>query len=43
MVPEESRLLRAAGFAMLRAPDTVAAMRFGLHGGGHGHPTSSTL
>ena len=38
LVPEESRLLRAAGFAMLRAPGAVAAMRFGLHGGGHGHP-----
>ena len=38
MIPEESRLLRASGFAMLRANGTVAAMRFGLHGGGHGHP-----
>lgn len=38
-IPEESSLLRAAGFAVLRAAGpTVAAMRFGLHGGGHGHP-----
>ena len=38
LVPEESRILRAAGFALLRARGTVAAMRFGMHGGGHGHP-----
>jgi len=43
MVPEESRLLRASGFAMLRAPGTVAAMRFGMHGGGHGHPDKLNL
>ncbi|MCX6630570.1 MAG: heparinase II/III family protein [Candidatus Solibacter sp.] len=43
MVPEESRLLRASGFAMLRAPGAAAAMRFGMHGGGHGHPDKLNL
>jgi hypothetical protein len=38
MIPEESVLLKAAGFAMLRAKGTSVAMRFGSHGGGHGHP-----
>jgi hypothetical protein len=42
-VPEESRLLRASGFAMLRARGAVAAIRFGLHGGGHGHPDKLNL
>ncbi|MEO8369907.1 MAG: heparinase II/III family protein [Candidatus Solibacter sp.] len=43
MVPEESRLLKASGFAMLRSPNAVAAMRFGMHGGGHGHPDKLNL
>jgi len=38
LIPEESVLLKAAGFAMLRAPATAVAVRFGMHGGGHGHP-----
>ena len=37
-IPETSVLLRAAGFAMLRSGGTAVATRFGLHGGGHGHP-----
>ncbi|MCC6383519.1 MAG: heparinase II/III family protein, partial [Dehalococcoidia bacterium] len=37
-IPQRSSLLQSAGFAMLRAPGAQAAMRFGLHGGGHGHP-----
>jgi hypothetical protein len=37
-IPEESVLLKAAGFAMLRAKGTSVAMRYGTHGGGHGHP-----
>src|SRR5664279_4287763 len=28
---------------MLRAPGAVAAMRFGMHGGGHGHPDKLNL
>ncbi len=39
MIPEESVLLQDAGFAMLRAPGPLSvAVRFGRHGGGHGHP-----
>ena len=38
MIPEESTLLRAAGYAMLRAQGIAVAKRFGMHGGGHGHP-----
>jgi hypothetical protein len=38
MIPQESVLLRAAGFAMLRAGGMTVAVRFGQHGGGHGHP-----
>jgi hypothetical protein len=37
-IPQDSVLLKSAGFAMLRAGGTSVAMRFGLHGGGHGHP-----
>ena len=37
IVPSESVLFRSAGVAMLRQQGTTAAMRFGLHGGGHGH------
>jgi hypothetical protein len=43
MIPEESVLMRAAGFAMLRAPGMAAAVRFGMHGGGHGHPDKLNL
>jgi oligo-alginate lyase len=43
MIPEASSLLKAAGFAVLRAPGTAAAMRFGTHGGGHGHPDKLNL
>ena len=38
MVPERSVLLGAAGYAVLRSPGTAVAVRFGMHGGGHGHP-----
>lgn len=39
MVPEDSVLLQDAGFAILRAPGPLSvAVRFGRHGGGHGHP-----
>jgi len=38
MVPAESVLLAHAGYAVLRSPAMVAAVRFGMHGGGHGHP-----
>ena len=37
-VPAESRVLREIGFAVLRSPRLTAAVRFGTHGGGHGHP-----
>lgn len=38
MVPAASALLRDAGYAMLRSPLVTVAVRFGKHGGGHGHP-----
>jgi hypothetical protein len=39
MIPADSALLKDAGFAMLRAPGPLSvAVRFGRHGGGHGHP-----
>jgi oligo-alginate lyase len=43
MVPQRSSLLRSGGFAMLRAPEAWAAIRFGMHGGGHGHPDKLNL
>jgi hypothetical protein len=43
MIPEESVLMKAAGFAMLRAGGTAAAVRYGMHGGGHGHPDKLNL
>jgi hypothetical protein len=43
MIPETSSLLKEAGFAMLRGGGTAAAMRFGMHGGGHGHPDKLNL
>ena len=38
MIPQQSVLMRAAGYAMLRSPAMTVAARFGMHGGGHGHP-----
>ena len=38
VAPEASILLRDAGYAALRSPLVTAAVRFGMHGGGHGHP-----
>ena len=43
MVPEASSLMRDAGFAVLRGGGTAAAVRFGRHGGGHGHPDKLNL
>jgi len=43
MIPVESSLLREAGFAVLRAGGNAAAIRFGMHGGGHGHPDKLNL
>ncbi|MBI4873479.1 MAG: heparinase II/III family protein, partial [Acidobacteria bacterium] len=43
MIPESSVLMKAAGFAMLRAGGTAASLRFGAHGGGHGHPDKLNL
>jgi hypothetical protein len=37
-IPTASVLLKSAGFAMLRANGNAVAVRFGKHGGGHGHP-----
>jgi oligo-alginate lyase len=42
-VPLASTLLRDAGFAVLRVGGTAAAVRFGRHGGGHGHPDQLNL
>jgi hypothetical protein len=38
VVGETSALLPSAGYAVLRAGRTAVATRFGMHGGGHGHP-----
>jgi hypothetical protein len=39
LIPPESALLESAGVALLRAAGpTAVAVRFGRHGGGHGHP-----
>ena len=38
VIPKTSVLLRDAGFAVLRTPCVSVAVRFGKHGGGHGHP-----
>ncbi len=38
LIPTVSVLLKEAGYAMLRSPQLTAAVRFGLHGLGHGHP-----
>jgi hypothetical protein len=37
-VPKTSIVFQKAGFAALRSPQITVAVRFGLHGGGHGHP-----
>jgi hypothetical protein len=37
-IPRTSTVFRKSGFAALRSPDVTVAVRFGLHGGGHGHP-----
>jgi oligo-alginate lyase len=37
VIPTESVLLPAAGVAVLRSGGNAAAIRFGLHGGSHGH------
>jgi hypothetical protein len=37
-VPTAGSLLRSAGYAVLREPGVAVAVRFGMHGGGHGHP-----
>jgi hypothetical protein len=42
-VPVESRLLPEIGMAMLRSPALTAAVRYGSHGGGHGHPDKLNL
>lgn len=38
VTPERSSYLPDAGFAVLRSPTMSVAVRFGRHGGGHGHP-----
>jgi oligo-alginate lyase len=43
LVPERSAFLPDAGFAMLRGGGIGAALRFGMHGGGHGHPDKLNL
>lgn len=43
IVPNSSVLLRDAGYAVLRSPVVTAAVRFGMHGGGHGHPDKLNL
>lgn len=37
-VPTASTLLMDAGYAVLRSSSLTAVMRYGQHGGGHGHP-----
>jgi Heparinase II/III-like protein/Alginate lyase len=37
-IPKASVSFNKAGFAALRSPKVTVAVRFGLHGGGHGHP-----
>ncbi|MCW5976803.1 MAG: heparinase II/III family protein [Bryobacteraceae bacterium] len=38
LAPAASILLKEAGYGALRTPQVTAVMRFGMHGGGHGHP-----
>jgi hypothetical protein len=42
-IPKTSVNYGKAGFAALRSPNVTAAVRFGLHGGGHGHPDMLNL
>jgi len=43
LIPTTSALLKDAGYALLRAGTNAAAMRFGMQGGGHGHPDKLNL
>jgi hypothetical protein len=43
IVPAGSVVLRDAGYAALRSLAMTAAIRFGMHGGGHGHPDKLNL
>ncbi len=38
VIPKKSSLLRESGYAVLRSPEASVAVRFGMHGSGHGHP-----
>ena len=38
VIPTASVLMKNAGFALLRGKGNAVAIRFGKHGGGHGHP-----
>ncbi|HWI56075.1 MAG TPA: alginate lyase family protein [Bacillota bacterium] len=42
-IPRASVVMKQAGFAMLRAQGNAVAIRFGSHGGGHGHPDKLNL
>ncbi len=37
-IPQAPVLMKSAGYAMLRSGGSAVAVRFGMHGGGHGHP-----
>jgi len=43
VIPRTSVLMPAAGYAALRSPDLTAVIRYGMHGGGHGHPDKLDL
>jgi hypothetical protein len=38
VIPTNSTRLASAGYAVLRSTAMTAALRYGMHGGGHGHP-----
>jgi oligo-alginate lyase len=38
VIPHKSVLMKEAGVAVMRSPQAAVAVRFGLHGSGHGHP-----
>lgn len=38
---QESFRFEDAGFALLRSPEATVVLKYGPHGGGHGHPTNS--
>ena len=42
-IPQQSVLMKNAGFALLRSQGEAVAVRFGMHGGGHGHPDKLNL